>query len=483
MTEKDGYVKGVTNVHDSGHELDRWNLVILGDGYTEVDPWEPNPYHIAVDEFVTHFRNTAPFCDLLDAINVFRVDVVSDEAGADEPVRRAAPDAPGGCGVFDTVNPGAEPRTYLDATFCSKGPGNVYLDRLLTVDDGLARAVAAKYVPYWSAVLVLVNSTKYGGSGGSVATCSAHPGSVHTALHELGHTVFELADEYGGDGTATPPAEPPEPNVTFSFERVGHKWGRFIGSVTPMPTECAPAHACAGTSRCVPPATPPPAGVVGTYEGAIYTDCNAYRPMPDCYMRTGFQFCAVCDDVIRTFFRPYLPPAPDPPGANIEISIAPDTWTQDTHWSGGRPEYEDNLPYYPPPNASPDYSWVCGKGAGRFVFRFSLPAGTPRPQGFAAVRARVSSAEWRVADDPHYSDVTVVLNGEPVGTARVLGLDIHGLESDWQNVPAELLLPGGFDNVIEFEVGEGEYANGLTFHYQARNPFMTDSPIKITVFR
>lgn len=483
MTKKDGYVAGVTQVHVGGPVVDRWNLVILGDGFTEVDSWEPNPYHVAVDEFVTHFRNTRPFRDLLDAINIFRVDVVSDEAGADEPVRRVGPGAPDGCGLNDTVNPGAAPRTYLDATFCSLGPGNVLLDRLLTVDDGLAREVAAQYVPYWSAVLVLVNSTKYGGSGGTVATSSVHRDAVHTAMHELGHTVFELADEYGGDGTGTPPAEPPEPNVTFSVERTGHKWERFIGSLTPMPTECAPAHVCGGTSRCVPPPTPPPVGVVGTYEGAIYTDCNAYRPQPECYMRTGSLFCVVCDDVIRAFFRPYLPPAPDPPGGNIEIAIPPVQWTQDTQWSGGAPEYKANVPYHPSPNASPDYSWVSGKGTGRFVFRFALPDGAPRPQGFAAVTARVSSAEPWVHGDPRYSDVTVIVNGEPVGTARVLGLDNQAHVNDWQNIPAELLQPGGLDNVLEFHVGEGAYANGLTFHYEARNPTMTDSPIRLTVFR
>jgi hypothetical protein len=41
-----------------------------------------------------------------------------------------------------------------------------------------------------------VNDTTYGGSGGAFAVLSRHPLSIEIALHEIGHTLGLLADEY-----------------------------------------------------------------------------------------------------------------------------------------------------------------------------------------------------------------------------------------------------------------------------------------------
>ena len=79
--------------------------------------------------------------------------------------------------------------TYFDATFCSMFAGSP-LERLLTIDDGLALSVANTYVPLKNQVLCIVNSTKYGGSGGSVATCSVDPQANEIAIHEIGHSAF-----------------------------------------------------------------------------------------------------------------------------------------------------------------------------------------------------------------------------------------------------------------------------------------------------
>lgn len=66
----------------------------------------------------------------------------------------------------------------------------------------------------------------------------------------------------------------------------------------------------------------------------------------------------------------------------------------------------------------------------------------PGRRGTLRLTFRASAEPW-VHGDPRYSDVTVIVNGEPVGTARVLGLDNQALVNDWQNIPAELLQPGG----------------------------------------
>ena len=64
----------------------------------------------------------------------------------------------------------------------------------------------------------------------------------------------------------------------------------------------------ANCSQCDPQASPVPSGIVGTFEGADYYHCAAFRPEYDCRMRTlGVPFCRVCQDVILrklTFYSP-----------------------------------------------------------------------------------------------------------------------------------------------------------------------------------
>jgi hypothetical protein len=288
MGASDGNVVGTTKIVDHGSDNIRWNLVILGDGYRSN---ELTKYHADVQDFLTTLSTTPPYDTLFRGINVHRVDVVSNQSGADDP----------GCGG----GPPVVANTYFDATFCSMF-GAQPLERLLTVDDTLALSVATAQVPLRHQVLCIVNSSKYGGSGGAVATCSTQAQAAQIALHEIGHSAYGLADEYGGgDGAASPPGEPAQPNVTRDTNRATNKWRVLIDAATPMPSQCNPT--CAG-STCVAPPVPPPAGAVGAYEGAYYSDCGVYRPLPDCKMRTlAAPFCPVCAGAIQQTLAPYVP--------------------------------------------------------------------------------------------------------------------------------------------------------------------------------
>ena len=286
MTTSDGHVVGVTKVVDHGPDSARWNLVIVGDGYQQS---ELATYHTHVQSFIDELRSTPPFNELFAGINVHRIDVVSTQSGADDPACAG--------GTATTTN------TYFDATFCTNFAGSP-LDRLLSVNSTEAISVANTYVPLKHQVLCIVNSTKYGGSGGAIATCSVHPQANNIAIHEMGHSAFGLADEYGGNGSGTPSGEPSQPNVTRDTNRNTNKWRTLILGSTPMPSQCDGS--CA-SSTCVPPGTPPAAGAVGTYEGAIYSDCNTYRPLPSCYMRDYGPFCPVCANVIRQVLSPFQP--------------------------------------------------------------------------------------------------------------------------------------------------------------------------------
>jgi hypothetical protein len=289
MSASDGYIGSTAKIVDHGPNSARWNLVFLGDGYQAS---ELNKYHDDVRTIVDHIYATAPFHDLWCGINVHRIDVVSTDSGADDPVD--CPDPEG------TTPSGAAPRTYYDAAFCSDSTvGRVH--RLCAVDSARAKADALARVPDLDATIVVINSAIYGGGGGEVATCTMAPSAVEIAIHETGHSAFELADEYGG--SQSPAGEPMEVNVTADTNRATIKWRALIAAATPLPSSCN-----AGCATCTPPAMPPPAGAVGAYGGARYVDCGYFRPLPDCKMRTlSTPFCPVCEGAIRAVLQPFQP--------------------------------------------------------------------------------------------------------------------------------------------------------------------------------
>ncbi|HEX2273610.1 MAG TPA: M64 family metallopeptidase [Acidimicrobiales bacterium] len=304
MTTSDGRVVGSTTVVDSGPPSRRWNLVLLGDGFREA---ELEGFAAAVQRFVDRLFASPPFDRLQAAVNVHRVDVASTDSGADDPVA---------CG-----GTGAAPRTYFDATFCTAG-----IQRLLVVDDVTAFSVAGDAVPQWNMILVVVNSTIYGGSGGGVAVYSLAGGAEEIALHEMGHTAFGLADEYeyfAGCGVDTdrdrhPGFEPVEPNVTTDPHPATLKWHDLVRPGTPLPTTQN-----ADCTQCDPQPNPLPAGTVGAYEGARYYHCGSYRPQFDCKMRAlGLPFCVVCGRRIRQTLAPYLEEVAMPAQVAVTVTLS-----------------------------------------------------------------------------------------------------------------------------------------------------------------
>ena len=292
MTDADGRVIRTTQVVDNGSPFGRFNVVVLAEGYQES---ELGTFANDVTAFVQRLADTPPFHLVMNALNVFRVDVASTDSGADDPVA---------CG-----GSGGTARTYFDATFCGDGANQ----RALGVDAALALRVAGKEVPQYNAVLVSVNSTIYGGIGGGVATFSRAANASDIALHEMGHSAFGLADEYStlagcGSGEAGHDVEPATavlaPNITvgsagtLTASRV--KWNRYILPGTAVPTMSNP-----NCAQCDLRASPVGGGVVGAFEGADTYHCGAFRPEFDCKMRTlAAPFCRVCSAVILTRLSP-----------------------------------------------------------------------------------------------------------------------------------------------------------------------------------
>jgi hypothetical protein len=198
---------------------------------------------------------------------VHRVDVVSNESGADEPDK----------GVYRD--------TALDGAF-----GCFNIERLLCVNHDKAYDVVGSVLgPDKRDVIVVVsNSTRYGGSGGAIATLSMHAQSTEVALHEIGHTAFALADEYEY-GYCDLSYEPAEANVSLESSRAV-KWASLIAPSTPLPTSL-------GTF---------PAGTVGTFQGAHYCAAGKYRPTENSRMRTlGHPWYAVNESLANAVFDKY----------------------------------------------------------------------------------------------------------------------------------------------------------------------------------
>jgi hypothetical protein len=289
MGTSDGTVLGNTKIVDHGPATQRYNILILSEGYRSS---EMAQFAADAQQFANTLFATAPYDGIQTAINIYRVDVASTDSGAADPTA---------CG-----GTGASPHTYFDASFCNNG-----IQRLLEVNNSTVLSVASAQVPQWHMALVIVNSSVYGGSGGAVATFSKAPGAMEIALHEMGHTAFGFADEYeyyagcGGDvgHDHHPGTEPSQPNVTIDTNRNTIKWRSLILAATPMPTTKN-----ADCSQCDPQPSPVAAGTVGAFEGADYYHCGSYRPEFECRMRAlNNPFCAVCQEVIVQHLTPFLP--------------------------------------------------------------------------------------------------------------------------------------------------------------------------------
>ena len=294
MAATDGTIVGTTQIVNHGPAAHRFNIVIMAEGYRNT---ELGQFAIDVQTIVDTFRNTIPFCYVWESLNFFRVDISSTDSGADDPST---------CGDGSSGS-GTTPRTYFDASFCTEG-----LRRALGINDALALSVAAAQVPSYDFALVLVNSTLYGGLGGSVAKISRDPSAILAAIHEMGHTVFHLADEYstwrGCDSGETdhnnhPAAEPTAVNVTTKPRAGELKWGYYVLQGTTLPTTSN-----SDCTTCDPQASPVPVGAVGAFEGADYYHCGSWRPEFDCRMRNqATEFCRVCKSQVMSLLYFYLP--------------------------------------------------------------------------------------------------------------------------------------------------------------------------------
>ncbi len=274
----------------SNSDDNRVDIVFVGDGYTLA---ELPAYHADVDTLLAFLYDLEPFAAYQTYFRTHEIDVISNESGVDNDPTQ---------GVFRD--------TALDMTFWCNG-----IERLLCVNVSKAYSFAVQ-APDVDQVVAVANTTKYGGAGypsnnlGTVAGGNAFAADIF--IHELGHSLGDLADEYtyGGPSDYSGP-ERPEPNVSIydasqiaAFET---KWFEWLGDADP---------------RFDSP--------IGAYEGGFYSVTGVHRPSPNSMMRSlGRLFNAPsAEALIKEIYREVSPidehtPNDQPIDANASVTVTP----------------------------------------------------------------------------------------------------------------------------------------------------------------
>ena len=247
-------------------------MQVIAEGYTSS---EMEKFRNDVKKLGNYLFNQAPFGKYKNNINIYGIEAVSGESGADVP----------GKGIY--VNTALNSSYYTFDT-----------DRYLTTQDIKAVNDYAAYAPH-DQIIILINSSTYGGGGVYnyyTASTIDHKLSPEVIVHEFGHGFVGLGDEYGGGDVAYEEfyplkVEPWEPNITTLVD-FDSKWKNMIPAGVPVPT----------------PNDPKYKNVTGLFEGGGYVDKGIYRSALDCRMRTNEAkgFCEVCQKAIEKMILFYI---------------------------------------------------------------------------------------------------------------------------------------------------------------------------------
>lgn len=303
-------------LHESGDPATKLDFLILGDGYTAA---ERGKFERDARKLVATLFQTSPFKERERDINVWGLVPPAAQSGVSRPSQ----------GIYR--------RSPIGATYDAFDSERY----VLTFENKAFRDTAAN-APY-EVVEILTNSATYGGGGiyGLYSTVAADSAwAPYVFVHEFGHHIAALADEYYTSDVAYLPAtdrvEPWEPNVTALLDAANLKWKDLVTPGTPVPTPWPKAAFEAYTKeiqarrRQIRAADRPESEMdalfreeethdtallnegphahrVGAFEGANYEARGYYRPQADCIMftRDNVPFCAVCRRAIEQIIDLY----------------------------------------------------------------------------------------------------------------------------------------------------------------------------------
>ena len=263
---------GITKIYSSGDPHTSVDLAFIAEGY-KAD--EMGKFREDVKMMADILFAEAPFSDYKDKFNIWAVEAISQDSGTDIP----------GENIYAN--------TALNSSFYTFN-----IDRYLTTQDIKSVNDFAAVVPHDN-IIVLINSTKYGGGGVYnyySGTTTGNQLSPKVFIHEFGHGFAGLGDEYYSSAVAYDEfyplnVEPWEPNLTtmVNFES---KWKKMIGKDTPLPT----------------PSEEKYNNVTGLFEGGGYSAKGVFRPEMDCRMKSNGSkgYCSVCRNAIKEMIEFYI---------------------------------------------------------------------------------------------------------------------------------------------------------------------------------
>lgn len=267
----------VNQLVNNGDVKSKVDIVILGDGYTSE---EMNVFREDANKFVEYFFAVDPYKARKNDFNVWSVEVISQESGIANPAKNFFPKNP------------------LETTYNTFG-----VDRYVLSNNDWAVRDYAGAAPY-DFIVILLNSNKYGGGGiyNLYITAGARSDyNDYVFVHEMGHHIAGLADEYYQSHVAYDPVstsvEPWEFNVTALLNPENLKWKDIATPGIPIPTPWNKAeYEKSNSNKSKLLENDPYAGKIGAFEGANYLSNGMYRPQVDCIMFSkSLQFCKVCE--------------------------------------------------------------------------------------------------------------------------------------------------------------------------------------------
>lgn len=249
------------------------DVLILGDGYTAE---EMPKLRADARRFAEVLFEYEPYRSQRDRISVRAIEVESRESGTDEPRKGIWRDTALSCS-FNTFDS----------------------ERYLTTEDNRALRDLASLAPY-DAIVVMVNTARYGGGGifnlYNIFAADADY-AEYIFIHELGHSLGALGDEYHDPGATSYDeemfyprgVEPWEPNITALLDPANLKWGDLVVAGTPIPT----------------PSTAEHVDRIGAFEGAGYQTRGLFRPCFDSIMfhKVHMGYCAVSERAVGRLIR------------------------------------------------------------------------------------------------------------------------------------------------------------------------------------
>ncbi|MDR2868753.1 MAG: IgA Peptidase M64 [Bacteroidales bacterium] len=253
-----------TVLHKGGKPEDCLDILFIPEGYAQSDA---KKMKADMKRFKDYFLQCSPYKEHKKNINIYTLDAFSPESGVTDPNKK----------IFKN--------TLLH---CSYNVTDV--DRYLMCPDVWNLNAIADDAPY-DQILIIVNSSKYGGGGIYNFYCTVYSDGEYTdyvSVHEFGHSLGGLADEYytsevGVQDYYPLDIEPKEPNLTTLVD-FKSKWQSMMNLKTPIPT----------------PTTAEYENTLGVFEGGGYVEKGVYRPVQECSMKSKSynQFCPVCTQAI-----------------------------------------------------------------------------------------------------------------------------------------------------------------------------------------